>query len=539
VKLERIEELLRSQPPGEPDYRGELRLDAHATGAARSPVRWRGPFAAALYTATVIAVVVGAVFVGLVIGQLAAKPTVGPSASIPPGETPQASLPLGVIPWIDATPAPSPTQEPTPDPMSLPECTADELALAAGGWGGATGSLAGGAVVINVSPNPCRVGGKPALALFAKKGDAIARSVAAESGMGADAVVLPPGGVAGVIIVWSNWCGDPPTLPLFLRLTLHDGRGELSATIRAMGPGLLDAVPRCDAPGGVSTIGVPLPFSAPEPSMGGYQPQACAADELAAYSGDWGPALGTFYTTLVVLNVGGFDCLLETAPALELRDANGGLLPVAQSESPPVSASTLMLPSGWAAVTRLAFADWCSTPPALPLQLDLVIGSSRVKVESRADVPVPACMSAPQSPPPTFAYDVPLAVPGGPVAPEPNPIDTLPVSVVLSPLPTTAPGANLEYTVTLTNISAYDKPLNLATECPDYTARLFLPNALAAIDTHLVLNCQAAGWLEAHASVTFAMRLPIPADAQAGTATLVWLLGERGAGMKATFQVGP
>jgi hypothetical protein len=538
VKPERIEELLRSQPPDEPMYHAELQLDAQGSRGARSRVRGRGPIAVALNMATVIAVVVGAVFVGLVVGQLAAIRTVGPSPSATPSETPEASLPIGVIPWINATPAPSPTPEPTPDPLSLPECTSADLALDAGGWGGATGSLAGGAVVINVSSNPCRVGGRPALGLFAKKGDAIAGGGAAESGTAGDAVVLSPGGVASIITVWSNWCGAPPPRPLFLSLSLANGGGHLAAMIREIGPSSADEVPRCDAPGAGSTIGVPLPFSAPEPSAGGYQPQACRADELAAYSGDWGAALGTSYTTLVVLNVGGFDCLLETAPSLEVRDADGRMLAVAQSEPPPSSASTSMLSSGWAAVTRLAFANWCSTPPALPLQLDLVIGSTQVKVAARSEIPVPACMSTPQTPP-TFAYDGPLAVPGSPVAPEPNPIDTLPLSVVLSPLATTAPGATLEYTVTLTNVSAYDKPLNLAAECPDYTERLFLPNGQAAIETHLVLNCQPAGWLEAHASLTFAMRLPVPADAQAGTATLVWLLGERGAGVKATFQVGP
>jgi hypothetical protein len=33
------------------------------------------------------------------------------------------------------------------------------------------------------------------------------------------------------------------------------------------------------------------------------------------------------------------------------------------------------------------------------------------------------------------------------------------------------------------------------------------------------------------------MRLPIPADAPSGTASLVWLLGTRGSGAKATFEI--
>jgi hypothetical protein len=125
------------------------------------------------------------------------------------------------------------------------------------------------------------------------------------------------------------------------------------------------------------------------------------------------------------------------------------------------------------------------------------------------------------------------------VGPEPDPGDVLPLTVTLSALPATAPGAVLTYTVTLTNVSAYDKSLNLAFLCPAYVERLDLPGAGAQVETTHVLNCGPAGTLAGGASVTFEMRLPIPSTAPTGTAGIVWQLGQRGPAAKAVFQIQP
>jgi hypothetical protein len=95
----------------------------------------------------------------------------------------------------------------------------------------------------------------------------------------------------------------------------------------------------------------------------------------------------------------------------------------------------------------------------------------------------------------------------------------------------------LDYTVTLTNISAYDKPMNLSAFCPSYVQRLFLPGSSDAIETRLALNCEPAGIMYAGVSATFEMRLSIPADAPPGTATLAWQLGDTGPGVKTRFQI--
>ena len=219
-----------------------------------------------------------------------------------------------------------------------------------------------------------------------------------------------------------------------------------------------------------------------------------------------------------------------------MRDANGHLVVVAASEP---TASVGLLPSGWAAIATIGYGDWCTPPPALPLRADVVIGSASLAVVPRGPIPVPPCHAEPATPPPDMFFEEPFVVPGSPAPPEPDPVDTLPIDVTISPLPPTPPGGTLEYTVTLTNVSAYDKPLNLAVVCPTYTERLFVPRASAATETRLALNCGPAGVLAANVPVTFAMRLPIPADATLGTATLVWQMGARGPVAKATFEIRP
>jgi hypothetical protein len=224
---------------------------------------------------------------------------------------------------------------------------------------------------------------------------------------------------------------------------------------------------------------------------------------------------------------------------LELQDATGGQVVAAESATVPTSPATLLLPPGWAAVARIGYSDWCTPPPPLPLRANLVIGSDRVAVHAESAIPVPPCMAAPATPPPDMFFDGPLAVPGTPTAPEPDLVDTLPIAVTLSPLRATKPGGTLDYTVTLTNISPFDKPLNLAALCPTYTERLAFPGGHAPVDTRHALNCGPAGVLAADVPVTFAMRLPIPADAPPGTASLVWQLGERGPGAKAAVAIRP
>jgi hypothetical protein len=240
---------------------------------------------------------------------------------------------------------------------------------------------------------------------------------------------------------------------------------------------------------------------------------------------------------LVVLNAGGLDCELPASPKLELRDAKGILLASTKpiSESP----SAVMLPTNWAAVAPIAFADWCLSTPTLPLQLNLVIGTTGVDVTALGQIWPPACMSSPESLSPVFTYGSPLTIPGTPTPPVPDPCDHLPVAITLSQPPKIHPGDTLTYTVAITNRSAYQKPLDLAGECPNYNETLFLPGSGQTIKVELALNMLPTTFLAAGERATLEMRVPIPADAATGTATIVWQIGARGPAAKATFEVGP
>jgi len=216
MRPERIEELLKAKPPDEGVYRGELVLDTPTARATTAVTRARPSLASAAAAVGTVALV-SLVLVALVLGPLAgpspspspAPPSASPSPQPSPERSPQATPNLGVIPWIDATPVASPTPAPTVDPRSMPPCTAHDLVLVAGGWSGATGSEAGGATVINLSGTPCTVSGRPGVDLLDARGRVIAPGVD-KPATGSDLVVLQPGGVAGVITVWQNWCGDPP-----------------------------------------------------------------------------------------------------------------------------------------------------------------------------------------------------------------------------------------------------------------------------------------------------------------------------------------
>ncbi len=528
MKPERIEDLLRHQPPDEPHYGGQLDLAPITTNVVRSgPTRRAGSAVAALRPTALIVMVVAVVLIGALVAVGSAVPSPSPSQS----EAPQTSAAVGVIPWIDATPAPSPSPEPT----SLAACQSGDLALAAGGWSGATGSLGGGITLLNVSSNPCHVTATPSVELLDASGSLIA--AAAGSGAATGLVALSPGGDAGAVLVWENWCLPPPHLPLHIRLTVAAGVAPLSAEVRVSDQGRSE-VPRCDNNLVGSGVGLTSPLAVPGPSSGGATSVRCAAANLVAFSGGWSAGAGSEHGGVVVLNVGNLDCTLPATPTLEVRDAHGQLAASTGPASNPTAVVTLPVES--TAVATIGFSDWCVAQPPLPLGFYLVIGSTAVRVGSVDPIPVPSCTSQPQMPPhPAFAYDGPFTIPGTPAPPEPDPVDSLPVKVTVSPLPTIAPGAVLNYTVTLTNESPYDKPINLGFLCPSYSERLFLPGSPTGIETTLALNCAAAGWLAGRASETFEMRLPIQSDAPGGTATLVWQLGQRGPSDRVTFMIGP
>ena len=490
----------------------------------------RNPLALAIaglaLTAAVIAVV-------LVIGSNRAEPdAIAPShtAVVVPSSRTTPSAVADVVPWVDAPFVP-PTPSPTADPAGMPLCDRSSTVLLAEGWGGATGSQAGGMRLVNVSPNECRLEQPTSVALVDAAGATIATSRGTRTASGQ--LGVPAGAAAGGILIWDNWCRQAsPIRPLSVRLTLPLAVESVatSSTLvaRVDDPGIGSSLPRCDAPGVPSSVGnLPLEVDAPELSDPPRDP--CTPEDLLAFGGPWGAAMGSSYSPLVLVSVDSVDCTLPSPTTVELRDANRARLFAADASVAALPDGALA--AGGTALASLQFANWCVSPPATPLHLDVILAAGRLPVvPSRgADgrIPVPPCMAAPATPPPDFTFAEPLAGPDLVQPPPPDPGDALPVRVDTSVPASVAAGTDLRYTVTLTNISEKGAPIPLTTACPSFTQQLYLPDT-REVTTRDLLNCGAAGTIGPGESRTFEMRIPIPRDTTQGSATLLWQLGHMG-----------
>jgi hypothetical protein len=536
---DRIEALLRQQPPDEPRYEpGPL---PHR--AALGPVSTRRTPGAA--SARVWGLAVGVLIV-VVFGWQSLTTPHGPAASASAPASPAPSLPAGVIPWLDTAYLP-PTPAPTVSVEALPLCRADDLVLLAGGWGGATGSMAGSAILVNTWANACRVERLRDAVLLDADGRTVAEATfpANLENDPSSRIGVAAGEAARAGVIWMNWCAASPARPLDLRLTfvLDTDTGPQSRVLTSevrdwQGGGSMN--PRCDAPGGASTLGV-LPFQPVGNDRNEQNPAPCLADDLLALAGSGGAAAGTWYTPIVLYNDSSLDCVVAAEPQLELRDADGRTIVVTEpSGSMPAS---LVIPAGATALAQAGLADWCIPEPPLPLQVDVVVGDGRIAVvpsASGSSFGLDGCPSAPATPPPSFLLEEPFVLPDlGPEPAPPDPGDILPFTVSANLPSKVQVGQTLEYTVTLTNHSQYDKPINLAAECPSFVERLFLPSGGPPVESRHILNCEPAGVMTVGLDRTFDMRVDIPADAGQGKATLVWQLGFTGEGTKVSFEIGP
>jgi Domain of unknown function (DUF4232) len=371
------------------------------------PAEWRLAAGAAVAVVAITAVAAG-------FGLL------GPSTSVSsPSPSPSTSASVSIASPTASATTPSVMPSPTPGLTGYAPCAPEDLGFAAQGWGGATGTLVGGALLVNVSTNTCTIGGTPSVDLLDSAGKIIARGGAAKSVSASTTLALTPGQVAMVDFVWQNFCGAAPSGVLTARLTLPGGAGTFSGPLH--GPNGADVHARCDNAAAPSTVLVPGPFTISAGSNPGGGP--CTADQLLAFSGAWDFGLGSAVASLVIINLGqraqGFDCQLPVAPVVELHDGSGALVTAAQA---PLGASTtIALPAGQAAVASLGFTSWCSAQPTLPLSLEVVLGSSRIPVISQAPIPVPGCGVPQSSAGPTLAFMAPLAVPNTPTPSGPAP----------------------------------------------------------------------------------------------------------------------
>ena len=353
---------------------------------------------------------VALVLVGIALGQVRPGP---PSTATPSVMSALPTSASRATPTVRTAPTDRvlSTPAPTIDPSSVLPCDGRLVAVAAGGWSGATGSLAGGITVINLSTDTCRVAGRPFLRLLARNGERVAQSGDPEDG---DPVALLPGGVASATIVWSNWCGElPPIGPLSLDVRLPGILGASQVEVLPWdNQGTSGRAPRCDVEGEPSTIGTAVELEAPEPADANETTSGvCPPEGLLAYGGAWGAAAGTSYETVVVFNISGEACDLPASPAIQLLDADGMRLATARAQA---GAGTILLPSGRAAITSLGFADWCLPEPKIPFAFALRFEDALVEIvptSALSTIGVPRCQSDPPAAGPDLFFADPFALP--------------------------------------------------------------------------------------------------------------------------------
>jgi Protein of unknown function (DUF4232) len=247
-----------------------------------------------------------------------------------------------------------------------------------------------------------------------------------------------------------------------------------------------------------------------------YSP--CRARQLAGRPGRGGPAAGTVYREVRLINRSDQPCTLSGGPAavtgVRVTGGTATLTTGAMGDGAnlvgPGPANLRPGQSGW---VTLSYRGEC---PALASggkagyrTLFIVLDGGPVRVEFPVALNL-ACglaasrFGAPPPPPPSSR----------------SPLNVLTATVAMPA--TLSAGATASYTVTLRNHSR--APVRL-TPCPSYTEYLGVfsgPRRPLYLTRHYYLNCAAIRRIAAHGSVTFAMRIPVPAGA--GQAKLDWQL---------------
>jgi hypothetical protein len=261
------------------------------------------------------------------------------------------------------------------------------------------------------------------------------------------------------------------------------------------------------------------PASVPPPQprpAASYPP--CRAWQLAGRAGRGGPAAGTVYQEVRLTNRSDRPCTLSGGPTavtgIRVTGGTTTLTRVALGDgfnlAGPGPANLRPGQNGW---VTLSYGSGCpaftsgSTADYRTLFIAVVHG--RVRVE------FPVALN--------LVCGLEVSRFGAPPPPPPNSSSPLNVLTATVAIPATfRAGAMASYTVTLRNHSG--APVRLA-PCPSYTEYLGVfsgPGRLLYVARHYYLNCAANQRIAAHRTVTFTMRIPVPAGA--GQGKLDWQL---------------
>ena len=139
-------------------------------------------------------------------------------------------------PFGNASASPSATAISSPNEPA--PCQVQDLSLVAEPWGGAAGSRGTVVTVALADGRPsCEVSTRAEGRILDAKGAQLTRGIVGPSRMWA---VIDPGEAFTIGVAWSNWCSDPPPMPL----TLEIGLVGVSQHMVLDGPDA-DGVPPC------------------------------------------------------------------------------------------------------------------------------------------------------------------------------------------------------------------------------------------------------------------------------------------------------
>jgi hypothetical protein len=271
----------------------------------------------------------------------------------------------------------------------------------------------------------------------------------------------------------------------------------------------LEIVPWVDRPAPAYVEPTPRPYPT--------DARACRTADLAVRVGQPGAGLGNTNLPVEFVNTSGSPCLLNGYPTISGLGADGSLapLPVSQGSYFGDPGPAANIAPGEVAALNISGADACPAAqtgerrsyPTLRIGLP---GGGSVDVRVGAFDTVCGVWVSRFGVP---ADEVPVPIPS------PSPL-----TARISAPTTAAPGESLDYTVTLTNSSGTDYPLN---PCPIYEEYVGSGTATVWVATvrDYSLNCDVASTIPARGSVTFEIRLQLPVDqpaAPAGMAKFGW-----------------
>ena|ERR1035437_4822642 len=265
----------------------------------------------------------------------------------------------------------------------------------------------------------------------------------------------------------------------------------------------------------VQWVDRPAPeFVEPTPRPYPTDARACRPADLAMHVGEPGAGLGNTNLPVEFVNTSSSTCLLNGYPTISGVRSNGSLTPLPAHQGSYFGDPGPVANIGprEVAALNISSADAC---PAAQSGEHASYPTLRISLPGGGSVDVPV-----------GGFDTVCGVWvsqfGVPADEVPVPAPPLsPLTARISASTTATPGQNLEYTVTLTNPTSTDYRLD---PCPAYTE--FVGTGTLTIWVATVrdyyLNCDGTPTIPAGRSVTFAMRLQLPADQPDGMAKFGW-----------------